>query len=39
MGWALRQYVRTDAQWVQNFVANNTLPKLSQREALKNVGN
>lgn len=39
MGWALRQYVRTDAEWVQNFVANNTLPKLTQREALKNVGN
>lgn len=39
MGWALRQYVRTDAQWVQHFVANHTLPKLSQREALKNIRN
>lgn len=35
MGWALRQYARTDAPWVLNFVAQQSLPKLTQREALK----
>lgn len=35
IGWALREYSKTDAQAVINFVENNELPKLSSREALK----
>lgn len=35
MGWALRQFARQDADWVRNFVAQQPLPKLTQREALK----
>lgn len=38
IGWALRQYARTDAVWVENFV--NTHPEmsgLSKREALKHL--
>lgn len=35
IGWALREYSKTDAKAVINFVENNELPKLSQREALK----
>ncbi len=38
IGWALRQYARTDADWVRRFVAGHTLPKLSVREALKHLG-
>lgn len=35
IGWALREYSKTDALAVKNFVENNDLPKLSKREALK----
>ena len=38
IGWALRQYARTDAGWVREFVAGHALPKLSKREALKHLG-
>ena len=35
IGWALREYSKTDAQAVINFVENNELAPLSKREALK----
>lgn len=35
IGWALREYAKTDPTWVQHFVATNDLPALSKREALK----
>ncbi len=35
IGWALREYSKTDAQAVINFVENNELASLSKREALK----
>lgn len=38
IGWALRQYARTDAQWVRKVVAEEQLTGLSRREALKHVG-
>jgi 3-methyladenine DNA glycosylase AlkD len=34
IGWSLRQYARTDANWVVDFVENNELSSLSKREAL-----
>lgn len=37
IGWALRQYARTDADWVWEFVAENALMPLSKREALKHI--
>jgi 3-methyladenine DNA glycosylase AlkD len=37
IGWALRQYARTDPEWVMDFVANNALAPLSKREALKHL--
>lgn len=39
IGWALRQYARTDADAVRNFVAENvdSLSGLSKREALKHL--
>lgn len=37
IGWALRQYARTDAQWVMQFVAQHELMPLSRREALKHL--
>jgi 3-methyladenine DNA glycosylase AlkD len=37
IGWALRQYARTDAEWVLDFVDNNALAPLSKREALKHL--
>ena len=37
IGWALRQYARTDAEWVSDFVENNALAPLSKREALKHL--
>jgi 3-methyladenine DNA glycosylase AlkD len=37
MGWALRQYARTNAIAVKNFVHNHTLPSLTVREALKHL--
>lgn len=37
IGWILREYSKTDANWVKNYVAENEtiLANLSQREALK----
>jgi 3-methyladenine DNA glycosylase AlkD len=37
IGWILRQYARTDADWVWNFVAEHALMPLSKREALKHI--
>ena len=37
IGWALRQYARTDPNWVLDFVENNALAPLSKREALKHL--
>ncbi|SFQ68028.1 3-methyladenine DNA glycosylase AlkD [Amycolatopsis arida] len=39
IGWALRQYARTDPGWVRSFVAEHPeLSALSRREALKHLG-
>lgn len=40
VGWALRQYARTDPDWVRAFVAEHDaeLSGLSRREALKHLG-
>ena len=35
IGWALRQYSKTDPEWVKSFVEKNSLSPLSHREALK----
>ena len=35
IGWSLRQYARSDPEWVLNFVDNHPLMHLSKREALK----
>jgi len=35
IGWALREFSKTDAEAVVNFVENNELTPLSKREALK----
>ncbi|MHA7304031.1 DNA alkylation repair protein [Arthrobacter sp. TMN-49] len=39
IGWALRQYARTDPAWVRSYVADHEsqLSPLSRREALKHV--
>lgn len=37
IGWVLRQYARTNPNWVLQFVQNNSLPALSKREALKHL--
>jgi 3-methyladenine DNA glycosylase AlkD len=37
IGWVLRQYARTDADWVRYFVEENQLKPLSKREALKHI--
>ncbi|MFC5404003.1 DNA alkylation repair protein [Cohnella soli] len=38
IGWALREYAKTDAEAVRRFVAANKLSPLSEREALKHIG-
>lgn len=40
LGWALREYARTDAAWVLDFVGTHAdrLSGLSRREALKHLG-
>ena len=38
IGWALREYSKTDADWVRRFVATHELSRLSQRKALKRLG-
>ncbi len=35
IGWALREYSKTDAQWVRDFLAVHTLSALSVKEASK----
>lgn len=35
IGWILREYSKTNPEWVLSFTAENKLDKLSQREALK----
>lgn len=37
IGWALREYSKTDATWVQTFVKKHSLSPLSEREALKRI--
>lgn len=38
IGWALRQYARTDPEWVRTFVAAHpALSPLSRKEALKHL--
>ena len=37
IGWALREYSKTNPEWVIAFVANNKLSPLSEKEALKRV--
>ncbi len=40
IGWALRQFARTDPDWVRGYVAEHeaALSPLSKREALKHIG-
>ena len=38
IGWALREYGKTNPNWVINFVANTKLAPLSKRESLKRIG-
>lgn len=38
IGWALRDYARTDPDWVRRFVEGHELQPLSTREALKHIG-
>jgi 3-methyladenine DNA glycosylase AlkD len=38
IGWVLREYAKTDPEWVIKFVAANSLSPLSKREALKHLG-
>lgn len=35
IGWALRQYSKTNAEWVREFIQNNKMANLSVREASK----
>ncbi len=35
IGWALREYSKTNKEWVRNFIQNNKLSKLSIREGSK----
>ncbi len=37
IGWALREYSKTNPAWVKKFVSTNKLASLSSREALKRV--
>lgn len=38
IGWILREYSKTDAEWVQDFIDNNDgLSNLSKREGLKHI--
>ena len=37
IGWILREYAKTDPEWVKKFVASTELSPLSRREALKNL--
>ena len=35
IGWALREYSKTDASWVKTFISNHELKPLSRKEAFK----
>ena len=37
IGWALREYSKSNPEWVKNFVAKNELAPLSKKEALKRI--
>jgi 3-methyladenine DNA glycosylase AlkD len=37
IGWALREYSKTNQEWVVTFVENNKLSPLSEKEALKRI--
>ncbi|BAQ12035.1 DNA-7-methylguanine glycosylase [Bacillus sp. OxB-1] len=37
IGWSLREYAKTDPNWVRTFVATHSLKPLSKREALKHI--
>lgn len=37
IGWALREYSKTNPDWVISFVANHKLSPLSEKEALKRI--
>lgn len=37
IGWALREYAKTNEGWVREFVESHTLQPLSVKEALKNI--
>lgn len=37
IGWALREFAKTDAAWVRSFIASHRLSPLSTREGLKNI--
>lgn len=37
IGWALREYAKTNPEAVRNFIANTNLKSLSKKEALKNI--
>lgn len=37
IGWALREYAKTNPEWVLRFVEVNNLKSLSKREAVKNI--
>jgi 3-methyladenine DNA glycosylase AlkD len=37
IGWVLREYAKTNAAWVKDFVEQNKLAPLSKREALKHI--
>ena len=39
IGWALREYSKTNPGWVKSFVQKNSLSPLSKREALKRIVN
>ncbi|OYW77818.1 MAG: hypothetical protein B7Z27_07885 [Sphingobacteriia bacterium 32-37-4] len=37
IGWALREYGKTNPEWVLNFIAENKIAPLSKREAIKRI--
>jgi 3-methyladenine DNA glycosylase AlkD len=37
IGWALREYVKTNPEAVKDFVLVSNLKKMSEKEALKNL--
>lgn len=39
IGWALREYSKTDKEWIKEFIQNNELSKLSIREGSKYLDN